>query len=111
MIDNSFTAAMTSEELLTGEARHSSEEQSRRLAMAAGLTKSSKELAQAWKQDPELYMTTLKAAIAAYEENKSVEELLVGAIARLVSVAEGGEDDVVERAMEIVIGADDMQAN
>ena len=57
MVDNNFTAAMTEEELLFGEARHRSEEPSRRLAMTAGLTKSSEELSRAWEQDPELYMT------------------------------------------------------
>jgi hypothetical protein len=41
MIDNDFTATMTSEELVLGEARHCDAEPSRRLAMAAGLTKSS----------------------------------------------------------------------
>lgn len=71
--------------------------------MAAGLTKSSDELAEAWEQDRELYMTTLEAAIASYEDNETLEELLRGAVARLVSVIdEDGIGDVVERAMEIV---------
>jgi hypothetical protein len=39
-LDNNFTTAMISGELLSGEVRHSDEEPSRRLAMAAGLTKS-----------------------------------------------------------------------
>jgi len=110
-MDNNFTAAMTKEELLTGEARHSSEEPSRRLAMAAGLTKSSKELLRAWKKDPELYITTLRGAIAAYEENKSLEELLVSCVARLVSVVEGDDCEVVGRAMEIILSIDYIQAN
>jgi hypothetical protein len=53
MIDSDFTAAMTSEELLLGEARHSDAEPSRRLAMAAGLTKSSDELNKAWEHNPQ----------------------------------------------------------
>ena len=43
--------------------------------MAAGLTKGSDELSRAWEQDSKLYLTTLKGAIAAYEENKSLEEM------------------------------------
>ena len=70
--------------------------------MAAGLTKSSDELSRAWEQDSKLYITTLKGAIAAYEENKSLEEMLLGTVARLASVLgeEGGE--VAEKAMEII---------
>ena len=102
MVDNNFTAAMTEKELLLGEARHRSEEPSRRLAMAAGLTNSSKELSRAWEQDPELYLVALSGAIAAYEENKSLEELLVGCIVRLVSVVDDEENEVVRRAMEII---------
>ncbi len=41
MIDNDFTAAMTISEPQMGEARHSDAEPSRKLVMAAGLTKSS----------------------------------------------------------------------
>jgi len=41
MLNNDFTAAMTSEELLSGETRYADNEQSRKLAMAAGLTMSS----------------------------------------------------------------------
>ena len=54
------------------------------------------------EKDSELYLTTLKAAIATYEENKNIEELLVSTVARLVSVVDGGGDEVVERAMEII---------
>ena len=68
--------------------------------MAAGLTKSSNELKEVWEADPELYMVTLKGAITAYDENKNLEELLVGAIARLASVVD--RDEVNERALEIV---------
>ena len=102
MISNDFTAAITQEELSAGEARHSATEHSRKLAMTAGLTKSSDELARAWEADPELYMTTLKAAISAYDENKNIEELLVSSVARLVSVVDGGGSIVVERAMEMI---------
>lgn len=106
MLDSSFTAAITSSDLLAGEARHSDIEPSRKLAMTAGLTKSSEELARAWQSDPELYMTTLKAAIAAYDANKTIAELLVSSVARLVSVVDGGGGVVVERAMEIVSDAE-----
>jgi hypothetical protein len=78
MIDNQFEAAMTMKELVEGEARHNSEQESRRVAMLAGLTSSSTVLTQAWEQDPKLYMTTLKGAIRAYEENANLEELLTG---------------------------------
>jgi hypothetical protein len=101
MLNNDFTAALTSSDLLSGEARHTDIEQSRKLAMAAGLTKSSEELQWAWEKDRSLYLTTLSGAIAAYDENKDIEELLVSCIARLVSVVD--EDSaVVNRAMEIV---------
>ena len=46
-------------------------------------------------------MVTLKAAIAAFDENKNLEELLFGAIARLASVVDR-DDDVMDRALEIV---------
>jgi len=101
MLNNDFTAAMTSEELLSGETRYADNEQSRKLAMAAGLTRSSDELQRAWQQDRSLYLTTLRGAIAAYEDNKNIEELLVNCIARLASVV-NEEDDIVSRAMEIV---------
>jgi hypothetical protein len=66
MLNNEFSAAMTTEEFLQGEALHCESEPSRELAMAAGLTKSSKELEKAWKKNPELFLTTLSGAIAAY---------------------------------------------
>ena len=69
--------------------------------MAAGLTKSSAELKDAWEGDPETYLTTLTGAVEAYDENRSLEELLVGAIARLASVVDQ-DDDVMDRALEIV---------
>ncbi len=102
MIDNDFTAAMTISDLQAGEARRSDTEPSRKLAMAAGLTNNSEELARAWETDPELYIATLKGAISAHEENKSIEELIVSSVARLVSVVNGGDCGVVERAMEII---------
>lgn len=101
MIDNHFTAAMTTAELLSGEASHQDAEPSRKLAMAAGLTKSSEELARAWEADSELYIATLKGAISAYENNNNLEELLVGCIARLTSVVDGNSD-VIESALEIL---------
>ena len=85
MIENQFEAAMTMKELVEGEDRHNSEEDSRRTAMAAGLTSSSVVLTQAWEKDPELYITTLKGAIRAYEENANLEELLRGCIGRLLN--------------------------
>lgn len=104
MIKNDFVAAMTNEQLLEGETGHSKARSSRRLAMAAGLTKSSDELKQAWTRNPEAYITTLKGAIAAYEDNKNLEELLIGCLARLVCIVdeEEGISEAVERAMEIV---------
>ena len=80
---------------------NSCSEQSRKLAMAIALTKSSEELQRAWQGDHSLYLTALSGAIAAYEDNKNIEELLVGCIARLVSVVEEGSD-VVDRAVDII---------
>ena len=77
MITNDFTPTMSLEELQAGEERHTATIPSRRLAMTAGLTKSSKELAEAWDKNGELYLVTLRAAVAAYEENKHLEDLLV----------------------------------
>ena len=71
----------------------------------AGLTKSSEQLRRVWEADPELYMVTLKGAIAAYEESKSLEGLLVTCIARLASVVDRG-DEAVDRAIEIVVGSE-----
>jgi peroxiredoxin len=101
MLNNDFTAAMTSEELLSGEARHTDTERSRKQAMAAGLTRSSEELQRAWQKDSSLYLTTLSGAIAAYEENRNIEEMLTSCIARLVSVIDE-DGEVVERALEVV---------
>ena len=105
MIENEFLAAITREAFLAGEARHQEAEQSRKLAMSAGLSKSNSELEEIWDQDPELYLVTLKGAIAAYEENKNVRELLISCIARLASVVkEQGEANgaLIDRAVEIV---------
>jgi len=111
MITNDFTAAMSSEELQAGEARHHAAEQSRRLAMAAGLTKSSDDLSLAWAQDRGHYLLNLKAAVTAYNENKNIEELLITTIARLISVVDVEGDEVVEMAMEIVSASTDAQAS
>ena len=105
MIENEFLAAITREAFLEGEARHQEAEQSRQLAMSAGLSKSSSELQEIWDQDPELYLVTLKGAIAAYEENKNVQELLISCIARLASVVEEQGDAnsaLIDKAVEIV---------
>jgi hypothetical protein len=110
MLKNDFTAAMTYEEFLFGEDRHSDAEPSRRLAMAAGLTKSSEGLAEAWKNSPELFLTTLSGAIAAYEDCKNTEELLRGCLARLVSVVDEDSDEV-NRAMEIIRAAHMLEAD
>ena len=48
-----------------------------------------------------MYLTTLTGAVEAYDENRGLEELLVGAIARLASVVDQ-DDDVMERVLEIV---------
>ncbi|MEZ5490902.1 MAG: hypothetical protein R3F50_11365 [Gammaproteobacteria bacterium] len=88
MISMNFHASMSNEELLAGENRHLIIEQSRKLAMAAGLTKSSEQLMETWEKDPETYTTLLKGAIAAYEQNELIEELLRGAVTRLVSVVD-----------------------
>jgi hypothetical protein len=110
MLENDFTAAMTSEEFLSGEDRHSDAELSRRLAMAAGLTKSSEELAEAWVDNPELFKVTLRGAIAAYDDCKNVEELLLGCLARLVSVVDEDSDEV-NRDMEIIKAAHMLEAD
>ena len=104
MIINDFTAAMSTQEFLDGEALHKRAELSRMLAMSAGLTKSSEELEEAYKKDPELYLLALKGAIAAHEDCKNIEDLIVGCLARLVSVVDDGDDgdDAADRAMEIV---------
>jgi len=79
--------------------------------MAAGLPKSSDELKQAWEKDPELYVTTLKGAVAAYEHNQLVEELLRGAVARLASVIPlSYTDSDLEDAVLSVVGADETKA-
>ena len=73
--------------------------------MSAGLSKSNSELEEIWDQDPELYLVTLKGAIAAYEENKNVWELLISCIARLASVVKEQEEAngaLIDRAVEIV---------
>ncbi len=101
MITNDFEAEMPLHDFLKGEARHKEAEQSRMLAMTAGLTKSSKELEEAYEKNPELYLVALKGAIAAYEDCKNIEELLLSSLARLVSVVEEG-DDVTDRVLEIV---------
>jgi len=111
MITSDFTAAMTDQELLDGEALNVKAEQSRKLAMVAGLTKSSDELRQAWRKDPELFLTTLNGAIAAYEQNDLVEELLRGAIARLVSIVDETESELVEAAMAIVMNNESEEAS
>jgi len=67
-----FTAAMTTKEMEDGETRHGEIELSRKLAMAAGLTKSSDELRKVWDSNQEAYLTLLKEAVAAYEQNKLV---------------------------------------
>jgi hypothetical protein len=110
MLNNEFSAAMTAEEYLQGEALHSESEPSRKLAMSAGLTNSSEELEKAWEKNPELFLMTLSGAIAAYEDNKNVEELLIGCIARLVSVVDE-ESDLVNAALEIVKSSLDLRSS
>jgi hypothetical protein len=105
VIDNEFIAAMTDEDFLAGEIRHQESESSRKLSMAAGLTKSSEQLKQTRNKNPELYLMALKGAIAAFEDNENVKELLVGSIARLVSVIDTDDEkvsNIVDRAMEII---------
>ena len=106
MVNYRFHAAMTEEELLDGEARHSEIEQSRKLVMAAGLTKNSNQLSEVWESDPESYQILLRGAVAAYDQNVLVEELLRGAIARLVSVVDQGDilPDLHHRCQDIVTG-------
>jgi len=104
---------MTTEEMQSGEARHAKIEPSRKLAMAAGLTKSSDDLREVWESDKEAYLTLLKGAVAAYEQNQLVEELLRGAIGRLVSVIGQDEADpeLLEAAIAItVIGEVDLDS-
>lgn len=111
MLENSFQAAMTEKELHEGEQRYSKAEKSRKLAMAAGLTKNSDELLKVWTNDQAKYATVLEAAINAYEDNESLEELLRACVARLVSVVdteEGSIGDLVVRAMEIVQEKDEI---
>ncbi|MEZ5491998.1 MAG: hypothetical protein R3F50_17055 [Gammaproteobacteria bacterium] len=98
----SFHAAMTIEELLDGEARHRDIEQSRKLAMAAGLTKSSRQLRDTWEKNPEAYTTLLKGAVAAYEQNELVEELLRGAMARLASIVTDSDPELLKVVMSII---------
>ncbi len=99
-----FTAAMTSEEMQSGEARHARIEPSRKLAMAAGLTKSSDELRDVWDSDQEAYLTLLKGAVAAYEQNELVEELLRGAIGRLCSVVDDADSELLQSVENILAG-------
>ena len=105
MINSDFPAAMHVNEYRAGEARHLEQEPSRKLAMTAGLTKSSYELRQVWKDNPDTYIVLLKGAVAAYKQNALVEELLRGAIARLISVIDDDEtnNDLINTAMGIVL--------
>lgn len=107
MLENEFVAAMTDEGFWKGEARHQQGDKSRKLALTAGLTKSSEELKKAWDENPELFLVALSGALAAYDENESVKELLVSSISRLASVVDtDGEVEmaksIVSRAMEII---------
>ena len=106
MISSEFPADMTEKELLDGEDHHQAAEQSRKLSMATGLTKSSDELRRAWEKDPELFLATLSGAVAAYRQNDLLEELLRGAITRLVSIVEDTESELVEAAMAIVLDSE-----
>lgn len=63
MIDNVLVVAMTDEDFLQGETRHQEAEQSRKLAMAAGLSKSSEEFKQTWVKDPDFCLMALKALL------------------------------------------------
>ena len=99
---SNFAAAMTEDQYSAGEARYQATEPSRKLAMVAGLTRSSDELQKVWESDEKTYLTLLKGAIAAYEQNQLVEELLRGAIARLVSVVDSADPEVFEAATAIV---------
>ena len=102
MITSDFDPAMTSAEMESGETRHQKVEPSRKLAMAAGLTKSSDELRKVWESDKEAYEILLKGAVAAYEQNELVEELLRGAIGRLVSVVDEDVDsELLEAAFTV----------
>jgi hypothetical protein len=101
LITGDFDAAMSPQDFIEGEARHKEAEESRMFALTIGLTKSSEELEQAYRDDRELYLVALKEAIEAYENCKNIEELLIGSLARLVSVVEES-DDVTDRIMEIV---------
>ena len=88
MTNMSFHAAMTKDELLDGEKRQHTIEQSRKLAMASGLTKSSNQLRDTWEKNPETCRTLLK-----------------GAIARLVSVIEQDDtqSELSDRCWEIAL--------
>ena len=102
MPTNNFDAVMSLQELQTGELRLSGITQSRRMAMAAGLTKSSEGLTEAYRLNKDLYLASLQAAIAAYEENKQLEVLLVSTIARLASVTDVENSSVVMKALAII---------
>ena len=100
-----FEPAMTQKELLDGEKLHLEIEETRKLVMAAGLTKSSVELEESWDIDPETYTTLLKGAVAAYEHNELLEELLRSSVARLVWVTDKNDitPELLERCKEIAI--------
>ena len=102
MIESDFQAAMTEDELMDGEVRHQEVEQSRKLAMLIGLTKTSHELRQVWESDRDTYVTLLRGAVAAYEQAQPVGELLGGAIARLASVADDVDSELINAVSEIV---------
>lgn len=88
MISSNFAATMTDDELKDGEANHQKVEPSPKMAMAAGLTKSSDELKRIWENERDAYLTLLGGAAVAYEQNKFVEEFLRNAIARVTSVVD-----------------------
>lgn len=111
MIISEFQGAMTNEELLDGEIRHNGIEQSRKLVMAVGLTRSSHQLRSTWEKDPKTYTALLISAVSGYEQYQLVEELLRGAIARLVSIIDPNDvpRQLLERCLDIALRTSDQK--
>ncbi len=83
-----FEAAMSENELGTGELLHLEMEKLRRLALLFGISKSSNQLRQIITEHPNGYLDALKICVTAIEHYSNVVELLTGSAKRLYFIAE-----------------------
>ena len=82
-----FEAAMTEDEFTTGELFHLEADTRRRIAMNAGLTKSSEQLLQIYERDAEAFLEMISLGDSTLDHFQNLMELLTGAVARLSSIA------------------------